>query len=133
MNESKAKFITNQKGLDGRYCGRRQKARSQKVCLQVDRYSDAMLTSDKTSVSKCCRQEGGSIRAIRGRGVSSALHRGLGSHVETGADVAVFLAVLLWFSYRFLMHICSNTLQHFTLSKYTFWLIKASDTALAVF
>lgn len=48
----------------------------------------AVLTSDGTSLSKCYKQEDVYICAIKGRGVFGALHGGLGSHVETGADVA---------------------------------------------
>lgn len=47
-----------------------------------------MLTSDRASLSKWCMGEDICFCAFKDGGVFSTLHRGLGSHVETGADVA---------------------------------------------
>lgn len=48
----------------------------------------ALLTSDRTSLSKRYMEADICFCAFKGGGFSSALHRGLGSHGETGADVA---------------------------------------------
>lgn len=78
--------------------------------VSTRRTGTAMVTSDRTSLSKCYMEDDIRFSTFKGRGVLSALQRGLGSHVETGADVASSHCCAVVLQRRFSAQSDNNTL-----------------------